>query len=66
MEGIAGGTNRTRARHGIEHAGSQIRHRPKGPVARQLAEAGGVYQYRIESEVDGHHRVAREDQLADL
>jgi hypothetical protein len=35
-------------------------------VARQLPEAAGVYQYRIESEADGHLRVAREDQLADL
>jgi hypothetical protein len=35
-------------------------------VAQQLPDAEGVYQYRIESEVDGHRRVAREDQLADL
>ena len=31
-------------------------------VVRQLPEAGGIFQYRIKSEVDGHERVVREDQ----
>ena len=35
-------------------------------VIRQLPETGGVFQYHVKSEIDGHNRVAREDQLADL
>ena len=35
-------------------------------VVRQLPEAGGVFQYQIKSENDGHARVVRETQLADL
>jgi hypothetical protein len=35
-------------------------------VMRQLPEAGGVFQYQIKSESDGHARVVRESQLADL
>ena len=35
-------------------------------VIRQLPEAGGVPQYAIKSEIDGHARVARETQLANL
>lgn len=35
-------------------------------VVRQLPEAGGVFQYSINSEMDGHARVVREHQLADL
>jgi hypothetical protein len=35
-------------------------------VARQLPESAGVRQYQIRSEVDGHLRVSREDQLLDL
>jgi hypothetical protein len=35
-------------------------------VTRQLPETGGVFQYHLKSEIDGHNRVAREDQLADL
>ena len=31
-------------------------------VVRQLPESGGVFQYRIKSEMDGHERVVREDQ----
>jgi hypothetical protein len=31
-------------------------------VVRQLPETGGVFQYRIKSETDGHERVVREDQ----
>jgi len=29
---------------------------------RQRPETGGIFQYRIKSEVDGHERVVREDQ----
>jgi hypothetical protein len=35
-------------------------------VVRLLPEAAGIYQYEIKSEVDGHVRVVRESQLADL
>jgi hypothetical protein len=35
-------------------------------VVRQLPESGGVFQYEIKSEIDGHSRVVRETQLADL
>ena len=35
-------------------------------VIRQLPETEGVFQYQIKSEMDGHERVARETQLADL
>lgn len=31
-------------------------------VVRQLPETGGMLQYRIRSETDGHERVVREDQ----
>lgn len=31
-------------------------------VVRQLPETGGVPQYRIRNEIDGHERVVREDQ----
>ena len=31
-------------------------------VVRQLPETGGMLQYRIKSEMDGHERVVREDQ----
>ena len=31
-------------------------------VVRQLPETGGIFQYRIKSEMDGHERVVREDQ----
>ena len=31
-------------------------------VVRQLPETGGIFQYRIKSEIDGHERVVREDQ----
>jgi hypothetical protein len=33
-------------------------------VARQLPESGGVFQYEIKSEIDGHARVVRETQIA--
>ena len=35
-------------------------------VLRHLPETGGVLQYQIKSEIDGHLRVVRENQLADL
>lgn len=35
-------------------------------VVRQLPETGGVFQYQIKSEIDGHVRVVPERQLADL
>ena len=35
-------------------------------VVRQLPEASGAFQYQIRSEMDGHARVVRENQLADL
>jgi hypothetical protein len=31
-------------------------------VVRQLPETGGMFQYRIKSELDGQERVVREDQ----
>ena len=33
-------------------------------VVRLLPEAANVLQYRVKSQLDGHERVAREDQLA--
>ena len=35
-------------------------------VVRPLPEAGGVLQYQIKSEMDGHERVVQENQLAKL
>ena len=35
-------------------------------VLRLLPEVGGTPQYQIKSEMDGHSRVVREDQLVDL
>lgn len=35
-------------------------------VVRQLPETAGVFQYEIKSEIDGHARVVRESQIADL
>ena len=35
-------------------------------VVRQLPEVGGVCQYQIQSDIDGHARVVRENQLSDL
>jgi hypothetical protein len=35
-------------------------------VVRPLPETGGVFQYEIKSETDGHARVVRETQIADL
>jgi hypothetical protein len=33
-------------------------------VVRLLPEAASVLQYRVKSQLDGHERVVREDQLA--
>jgi hypothetical protein len=33
-------------------------------IVRLLPEAANVLQYRVKSQVDGHERVVREDQLA--
>ena len=33
-------------------------------IVRLLPETANVFQYRIKSQVDGHERVVREDQLA--
>ena len=33
-------------------------------IVRLLPEAASVLQYRVKSELDGHERVVREDQLA--
>jgi hypothetical protein len=35
-------------------------------VVRQLPEAAGLLQYQVKSDLDGHARVVRENQLADL
>ena len=35
-------------------------------VVRQLPETGGMFQYQIKSEIDGHLRMVREIELADL
>ena len=33
-------------------------------IVRLMPEAAGVFQYRVKSRLDGHERVAREDQLS--
>jgi hypothetical protein len=33
-------------------------------IVRLLPEAASVLQYRVKSQLDGHERVVREDQLA--
>ena len=35
-------------------------------MARQLPETGGMFQYQIKSEIDGHVRMVREIELTDL
>jgi hypothetical protein len=35
-------------------------------IVRLLPEAAGLLQYHISSDLDGHARVVREEQLADL
>jgi len=56
--------------------GQRVAFRPEGGqlvnrrevfiVARQLPETSGMFQYQIKSEIDGHVRVVREIELADL
>ena len=56
--------------------GQKVAFRPQGgqlvnrrevfTVVRQLPETGGMFQYQIKSEIDGHARVVREIQLIDL
>jgi len=56
--------------------GQKVAFRPEGGqlanrrevfiVVRQLPVTGGMFQYQIKSEIDGHARVVREIQLADL
>jgi hypothetical protein len=33
-------------------------------VVRQLPESGSMLQYRIQSDLDGHERIVREDQIS--
>ena len=35
-------------------------------VVRLLPETAGLLQYQVQSELDGHTRVVRESQIADL
>ncbi|MBV8937941.1 MAG: hypothetical protein JO320_08420 [Alphaproteobacteria bacterium] len=35
-------------------------------IVRLLPEEASVFQYRVKSQLDGHERVVREDQLARL
>ena len=42
--------------------GEDSRRKGRYKVVRQLPETGGIFQYRIKSELDGHERVVREDQ----
>ena len=35
-------------------------------VVRLLPEAAKIFQYRVKSQLDGHERVVREDQLTRL
>jgi hypothetical protein len=35
-------------------------------IIRRLPEAASVLQYRVKSQLDGHERVVREDQLSRL
>ena len=56
--------------------GQKVAFRPEGAqlvnrrevfiVVRQLPETGGMFQYQIKSEIDGHVRMVREIELADL
>jgi len=56
--------------------GQRVAFRPQGGqlvnrrevfiVVRQLPETGGMFQYQIKSEIDGHVRMVREIELADL
>lgn len=44
-------------RHQLRPAQSRFK------IVRLLPEAASVLQYRVKSQVDGHERVVREDQL---
>jgi hypothetical protein len=56
--------------------GQKVAFRPEGAqlvnrrevviVVRQLPETGGMFQYQIKSEIDGHVRMVREIELTDL
>ena len=46
--------------------GQLVNRREVFTVVRQLPETGGMFQYQIKSEIDGHVRVVREIELADL
>jgi len=41
----------------------EIAGRGRFKVVRLMPETGNVLQYRLKSQVDGHERVVREDQL---
>ena len=43
--------------------GEDSKRKGRYKVVRQLPEAGNTLQYRIRSEVDGHERVVRENQI---
>ena len=43
--------------------GEDITRRGRYKVVKQLPEADKMPQYRIKSEMDGHERVVREDQI---
>ena len=43
--------------------GEDSKRKGRYKVVRQLPEAGNTFQYRIRSDVDGHERVVREDQI---
>jgi hypothetical protein len=44
----------------------QLSSAPRGrfKITRLLPETASVLQYRVKSQIDGHERVVREDQLA--
>lgn len=43
--------------------GEDSRRKGRYKVVRQLPETANMLQYRIKSEIDGHERVVREDQV---
>jgi hypothetical protein len=43
--------------------GGDSKRKGRYKVVRQLPETGSIFQYRIRSEMDGHERVVREDQI---
>ena len=44
--------------------GQEVAARGRFTVVSRLPEAAGAFQYRVKSQLDGHERVVREDQLA--